>query len=47
MTQSGAVPVNESDMILTVAGEREFGYIGAMAVILLLCSLVIQLLKSA
>lgn len=42
MTQSGAVPVNESDMILTVAGE-EFGYIGAMAVILLLAVLIIRI----
>lgn len=44
MTQSGAVPVNESDMILTVAGE-EFGYIGAMAVILLLAVLMIRIAK--
>ncbi len=42
MTQGGAVPVNESDMILTVAGE-EFGYIGAMAVILLLTVLIIRI----
>lgn len=42
MTQSGAVPVNESDMILTVAGE-EFGYIGAMAAILLLAVLIIRI----
>lgn len=41
MTQGQAVPVNESDMILTVAGE-EFGYIGAMAVILLLTVLIIR-----
>lgn len=41
MTQGGSVPVNESDMILTVAGE-EFGYIGAMAVILLLAVLIIR-----
>lgn len=44
MTQSGAVPVNESDMILTVAGE-EFGYVGAMAVILLLAVLIIRIAK--
>ncbi|MDE6658977.1 MAG: FtsW/RodA/SpoVE family cell cycle protein [Eubacterium sp.] len=42
LTQSGAVPVNESDMILTVAGE-EFGYIGAMAVILLLALLMVRI----
>lgn len=42
MTQGGSVPVNESDMILTVAGE-EFGYIGAMAVILLLAVLIIRI----
>lgn len=45
MTQSGAVPVNESDMVLTVAGE-EFGYIGAMAVILLLAVLMIRIAKT-
>ncbi|MDE5605609.1 MAG: FtsW/RodA/SpoVE family cell cycle protein [Eubacterium sp.] len=44
LTQSGAVPVNESDMILTVAGE-EFGYIGAMAVILLLAVLMIRITR--
>ena len=44
MTQGGAVPVNESDMILTVAGE-EFGYIGAMAVILLIAVLMIRIAK--
>ncbi len=41
MTQGGAVPENQNDMILTVAGE-EFGYIGAMAVILLLAVLIIR-----
>lgn len=43
MTQSGAVPENRNDMILTVAGE-EFGYIGAMAVILLLAVLIIRVI---
>lgn len=41
MTQGGAVPVNESDMILTVAGE-ELGYVGAMAAICLLLFLVLR-----
>lgn len=41
MTQSGAVPVNESDMILTVAGE-ELGFVGAAAVLLLLAVLIIR-----
>ncbi|MCH5316433.1 MAG: FtsW/RodA/SpoVE family cell cycle protein [Eubacterium sp.] len=43
LTQSGAVPVNESDMILTVAGE-EFGFVGAMAVILLLAVLIVRII---
>lgn len=43
MTQSRQVPVNESDMILTVAGE-ELGYIGALAVILILLILVIRVM---
>ncbi|MCM1115410.1 MAG: FtsW/RodA/SpoVE family cell cycle protein [Clostridium sp.] len=43
MTQGREVPVNESDMIMSVAGE-EFGYIGAMAVILLLLVLVLRVL---
>ncbi len=43
MTQSGAVPVNQSDMILTVAGE-EFGFVGAMAVILLLAALILRVI---
>ena len=43
MTQSGAVPVNQSDMILTVAGE-EFGFVGAMAVILLLTILILRVI---
>ena len=41
MTQSGAVPVNESDMILTVAGE-ELGFVGAAAVILILAVLMLR-----
>lgn len=41
MTQSGAVPVNDNDMILSVAGE-EFGYIGTMAVIILLLILTMR-----
>ena len=43
LTQSGAVPVNESDMILTVAGE-ELGYVGAMAVIILLAILIVRII---
>lgn len=43
MTQSGAVPVNDNDMILSVAGE-EFGYIGALAVIMILLVLVLRVL---
>lgn len=41
-TQYGKVPVNRSDFIYTVAGE-EFGFIGALAVILLLALLVLRL----
>lgn len=44
MTQSGAVPVNESDMILTVAGE-ELGFVGAFAVILILTVLILHVGK--
>jgi rod shape determining protein RodA len=43
LTQSGFVPENRNDMILTVAGE-EFGFIGAMAVILLLAVLVLRVM---
>jgi len=43
MTQSGAVPVNDNDMILSVAGE-EFGYIGALVVIALLFVLIVRVL---
>ena len=41
MTQSGAVPENQNDMILSVAGE-EFGFIGALAVILILTVLILR-----
>lgn len=45
MTQDPAhpVPANENDMILTVAGE-EFGFIGAMLVILLLAALIVKII---
>lgn len=45
MTQSGLVPENQNDMILSVAGE-EFGFIGAMLVILLLFVLIIHILRT-
>lgn len=45
MTQNGDVPVNESDMILSVAGE-EFGYIGTLAVIAILLTLVLRVLTT-
>lgn len=41
-TQYGKVPVNRSDFIYTVAGE-EFGFIGALLVIVLLSLLVLRL----
>lgn len=44
MTQSGMVPENQNDMILTVAGE-ELGFVGAMAVILILGFLVLKVIK--
>lgn len=44
MTQSGAVPEAQNDMILSVAGE-EFGYLGAICVILLLGFLILRVLK--
>ena len=44
MTQSGAVPVNESDMILTVAAE-EFGFIGTAVSLLLLTFIIIRIVK--
>lgn len=43
MTQNGDVPVNENDMILSVAGE-ELGYIGTMAVLAILLILVLRVL---
>lgn len=43
MTQSGTVPENKNDMILTVAGE-ELGFVGAMAVILLLAVLILRII---
>ena len=46
MTQSGAVPVNESDMVLTVAGE-EFGFVGTIAALLILFFLVLRVIKIA
>ncbi len=46
MTQSGAVPENQNDMILSVAGE-EFGFVGAIAVILILGFLILRVLKTA
>ncbi len=45
MTQSRQVPVNESDMILSVAGE-EFGYIGTLAVIVILSVLVVRVIST-
>lgn len=44
MTQSGMVPENQNDMILTVAGE-ELGFVGAIAVILILGFLVLRVIK--
>ena len=44
MTQSGAVPVNESDMILTVAAE-DFGFIGTAVALLLLTFIIIRIVK--
>ncbi|MBE6741637.1 MAG: hypothetical protein E7570_04950 [Ruminococcaceae bacterium] len=48
MTQAkvGGVPENQNDMILSVAGE-ELGFIGAIAVILVLGFLIIRMLKTA
>ncbi len=43
MTQNGLVPENQNDMILSVGGE-EFGFIGAMAVILLLTALIVKIM---
>lgn len=44
MTQSGAVPVNESDMVLSVAAE-EFGFVGICAVLLLLSFLILRMIN--
>lgn len=44
MTQSGAVPVNESDMVLSVAAE-EFGFVGVCAVLLLLSFLILRMIN--
>lgn len=44
MTQGGAVPVNESDMILTVAAE-EFGFVGTGIALLLLTYIIIRIIK--
>lgn len=46
MTQSGAVPENQNDMILSVAGE-ELGFVGAVAVVLILGYLILRVLKTA
>lgn len=46
LTQSGAVPENQNDMILSVAGE-EFGFIGTLFVILLLSILIFRIYKIA
>lgn len=46
MTQSGSVPENQNDMILSVAGE-ELGFIGATLVVLILGFLVVRVLKTA
>lgn len=47
MTQvPNIVPENQNDMILTVAGE-EFGFIGAMAVIIILAALVLRVMHVA
>lgn len=44
MTQSGVVPENQNDMILSVAGE-EFGFIGAAILVLLLVVLMLRVLN--
>lgn len=46
MTQRGMVPENQNDMILTVAGE-ELGFVGAVAVVLILGLLVLRVIKCA
>lgn len=44
MTQNNMVPENQNDFVLSVAGE-EFGFVGAMAVILLLALLIIRVFQ--
>ncbi len=48
MTQSlvGGVPENQNDMVLTVAGE-ELGFVGAMAVLLLLTIIILRVIRTA
>ena len=46
MTQSGMVPENQNDMILSVAGE-EFGFVGAAAVVLILGFLILRVMQTA
>ena len=48
MTQAvaGGVPENQNDMVLTVAGE-ELGFVGALAVILILGLIVLKMIKTA
>lgn len=46
MTQNHRVPENQNDFVLSVAGE-EFGFVGAMAVILLLAVLIIKIFSVA
>ncbi len=45
MTQNNMVPENQNDFVLSVAGE-EFGFVGAMAVILLLALLIIRVFSA-
>ncbi len=45
MTQGGLVPENSNDMILTVAGE-ELGFIGAIAVVIVLAFLIVRVFAS-
>lgn len=45
MTQTGRVPENQNDFVLSVAGE-ELGFVGAMAVILLLALLIIRVFSA-
>lgn len=45
MTQGGAVPENQNDMILTVAGE-EFGFVGTVLALIILSMLVLRMITS-